>query len=341
MGNQYIDFGFVKANADVETVLHALSIECIKRSGAEIRIHCVDPDHLDERASCDVNVQNKAFFCHSCKAQGSILDLVALVRGCDLREAAVEIADVCGIQTSSSSVANAKKQRSGQQAKGRFSSEGQKSPSEAASKNGNRSNETDAYVPFTTILKLDGEHRFGDERGFTPEQIKTYAMGYQDRGMFKGRWCMPIHDHQGNQLGYIGRYVKKTVPKEIEKWLLPPNFPKQDVLFNAHRIEERTETIVLVEGPFDVIRLQRLGFPSMALLGTSISERQIDILLDDFDVELIVVMLDGDAPGRKAVPALVQRLAQDFFVRDVKLPDGDDPETVAEDFLLEACWGVG
>ena len=60
MGNQYIDFNHVKANTNVEAVLDALGIECKKRSGDEIRIHCIQPDHEDNRASCDVNIKNKA-----------------------------------------------------------------------------------------------------------------------------------------------------------------------------------------------------------------------------------------------------------------------------------------
>ena len=335
MGNQYIDFNHVKSNADVRAVLEALDIECIKQSGDELRIHCVQPDHEDNRASCDVNTKNKAFFCHSCKAHGSILDLVAAHQGCDLREASQEVADICNIPVSSRShpQAHGKKHRAAKAEKDEPLPSQSPEP-EAA--------EQVLFKPFTTVLKLDTEHKFATDRGFTPEQIEQFGMGYQDRGMLKGRWCVPIHDIKGNQLGYTGRYAKKQIPKDVEKWLLPPAFPKQDVLFNAHRIQPLLNDagVVLVEGPFDVMRLHALNIPSLGLLGTSISDEQIRIMIDEFDIELVILMMDGDAPGRKAVSGLLERLSRDFFVRDVKLPDGHDPETAAQDFLLEAVWGV-
>lgn len=340
MGNQYIDFNYIKTKADVLVVLNALSIECKNQSGDEIRIHCVQPDHEDKKASCDINTRNKAFYCHSCQAHGSILDLVATHRGCGLREASQEIADICNIPVSSRShpQAHGKKRDKGE-------AEQNKCPSSPSPKSEDNSQQVEKaeFKPFTTVLKLDTEHKFGVDRRFASELIDQFGMGFQDRGMFKGRWCIPIHDEHGNQLGYTGRYAKKQIPKDIEKWLLPGNFPKQDVLFNAHRISSFLADycgVVLVEGPTDVMRLHSLEIPALGLLGTSISDEQIRIMLDEFEIEVVIVMMDGDAPGRKAVPGLLKQLCREFFVRDVKLPDGFDPETIAEDFLREAVWGV-
>lgn len=52
---QYIDFNYIKANADIEAVLNALDISIVRQSGNELRIHCPNPDHEDNKASCDIN----------------------------------------------------------------------------------------------------------------------------------------------------------------------------------------------------------------------------------------------------------------------------------------------
>mgnify|MGYP006879647632 CR=1 FL=1 len=129
------------------------------------------------------------------------------------------------------------------------------------------------FKPFTTTLRLDTEHKYGKKRGFTPEEIDLFEMGFQDRGLMQNRWCVRLHDIHGEPLGYCGRYAAKKVPKDAEKWLFPAGFPKQDVLFNAHRFF-KTEAlgVILVEGPFSVRRLHSLELPAVALLGRSISD---------------------------------------------------------------------
>ena len=50
---------------------------------------------------------------------------------------------------------------------------------------------------------------------------------------------------------------------------------------------------------------------------------------------MLTLMLDGDRPGREATDHLLPRLADRFFVRAVRLPDREKPDTVPEQFLLE------
>lgn len=334
MGNPYIDYRFVKENSDVSTILDALGITG-KVSGDEIRINCIDPNHNDERASCDVNTKKRTYYCHSCGTTGSILDLVAIKQDLDLRDAAVEVATICQIALS------ARSKNSSQFKRKAVRSNGHQTPAPKIEAVAEPAEPDLPFSPFSTKLKLNTEHQFGVDRGLTDKLIAQFEMGFQDRGMFADRWCIPIHDKDGNQLGYTGRWAKKTVPKDIEKWMFPKKFPKQEVLFNAHRVNPYMEDhgVILVEGALDTICLHSQEYPVLGLLGTSISEQQIEILLG-LEVEFVLVMLDGDAPGRKAVPALLEQLSREFYVRDLKLPDGEDPETLSRDFLRENVWGL-
>jgi DNA primase len=59
------------------------------------------------------------------------------------------------------------------------------------------------------------------------------------------------------------------------------------------------------------------------------------LLLRASGARRLTLLLDGDRPGREATGELLPRPAADFFVRVVHLPDGAQPDTVPEQFLLK------
>ena len=126
-------------------------------------------------------------------------------------------------------------------------------------------------------------------------------------------------------------------PDGEEKYKLPPNFKKSRVLYNLHRVQGE-EHLVLVEGYFAVFRLYQAGIPAVALMGTSISPEQIE-LLKRAGVERGTVLLDGDAPGRLATATVVPTLARSFFVHDVVLPEGRQPDDLDDDHIVELVLG--
>ena len=103
------------------------------------------------------------------------------------------------------------------------------------------------------------------------------------------------------------------------------------VLYNLDRVKEADE-LVLVEGYWSVFRLYRLGIPAVALMGRDLSPHQEDLLAAS-GTERLVLLLDGDGPGREAAAAILPRLARRFVVRLAELPEGRQPDTVAEEVL--------
>ena len=90
--------------------------------------------------------------------------------------------------------------------------------------------------------------------------------------------------------------------------------------------------VIVVEGYFSVMRLHELGFENVvALMGRSISERQAELLTERFSH--VTLLLDGDTPGRSGAETILPKLARLLFVRDAVLPDGTQPDTVAEEAL--------
>jgi DNA primase len=97
----------------------------------------------------------------------------------------------------------------------------------------------------------------------------VFGVGFCQKGSMQGRVCVPIHNAQGNLVGYAGRWIgePETLPKGEEKWKLPAGFHKSLELFNLHRVR-RCRQLVVVEGFFDAIRLHGLRIGAVALMGT-------------------------------------------------------------------------
>lgn len=94
MGNLFIDFKWVVANADVEAVLAGLDVQIARHAGAEIRIHC--PLHDDETSSCSINTETTKWMCHAGCGDGDVIELVSLALDTDKRSAASKIAEWSG-----------------------------------------------------------------------------------------------------------------------------------------------------------------------------------------------------------------------------------------------------
>lgn len=336
---QYIDFRFVKANASFDALLQRYGIET-RGAGDERWALC--PFHDETKPSFKVNLAKGGFHCFGCGAKGNVLDFVAKLEGCDLREAAVIVAEASGISLSerTEGADTGRSERKG--VKGRKWPETAPTAPQAAT--GARRKAAPAKVaaeeppqarpepnaPLSFRLNLDPEHPY--LRGRLSETlIQHFEVGYCDRGLLKGRIAIPIHDDDGELVAYAGRWADADVP-DVEKYLLPPKFRKSLILFNLSRLARPVEHVVVVEGFFSAMRLHGLGVPVVALMGSSIAEAQV-ALLRDAGVVRVSLMLDGDEPGRAAALAMLPVLARSFYVRLCELPDGEQPDTVDEAVL--------
>src|SRR5919205_1746663 len=97
-----VDFEAIKARADFRAVLAHYGIALLGQ-GEQAKVRC--PFHDDERPSCSVNLERGIFHCHagSCGASGNVLEFVHRMETKDgetvsLREAAVKLAGICGIE---------------------------------------------------------------------------------------------------------------------------------------------------------------------------------------------------------------------------------------------------
>jgi DNA primase len=137
----------------------------------------------------------------------------------------------------------------------------------------------------------------------------------------------PIHDSEGQLVGYAGRSLDGGEPR----YRFPPGFRKSQVVFNLHRaVREAAGCAIVVEGFFDCLRVHQAGYHNVvALMGISLSKAQEQLLLERFPK--LVLMLDGDEAGRRASQQLAARLNGKVWLSVVEVPSGRQPDQLSSE----------
>jgi DNA primase len=159
---------------------------------------------------------------------------------------------------------------------------------------------------------------------------------------FRGRLLFPIHDLRARPVGFGGRLLGPGEPKYLNS---PETaiFHKGKQLYNLHQAKgpiRKEESVILVEGYFDVIRLSLAGAENVvAPLGTALTPDQAT-LLKRF-AAAATLLYDSDQPGLRATfRAGDELLRHGMRVRVATLPPGEDPDTLVRGGGAEALQHV-
>lgn len=162
------------------------------------------------------------------------------------------------------------------------------------------------------------------------------------------RILFPLRTDDGDLVGYAGRAVEREEPK----YLYTRGFSRSTVLYRIDAVRKRVLAaarrgrkkgeralvhLFLVEGLVDALRLESLGLDAVAVLGSSITDGQVQVLSRlAADVErtgrLLVVhlFLDADEAGRRGTVQALRRLLpaalKQFFLIDVIAPRNSSNE---------------
>ena len=147
---------------------------------------------------------------------------------------------------------------------------------------------------------------------------------------FRGRLLFPIHELRGRVVGFGGRLLGPGEPKYLNS---PESavFHKGRLLYNLHQAKgaiRQEESVILVEGYFDVLRLVLAGVDRVvAPLGTGLTSDQAT-LLRRF-APAATLLYDSDEAGLKATfRAGDELLRHGVRVKVTTLPPGEDPDTL-------------
>lgn len=300
----WVDFAAIKSSVGLAVVLRQYQVS-LRRSGRD-RYRGLCPIHRGAgREAFHANLSRNIFHCFSCGAGGTVLDFVAAMENCTLREAARKLAGETaapGVAASVACQATVTKKS--------------KAPS-----------------PLGFVLHgIDSAHPYLATRGIESATAQEFGVGlYRGPGIFSGRLVIPIHNERGALVGYCGRALDGTQPR----YRFPSGFSKSEILFNLHRAAaESVSAVVVVEGFFDSLKLHQAGIRSVvALMGAALYPSQQRQLLERF--RRVILMLDGDDAGRRATATVAAHLQPYASVSVIHLPDAVQPDQLSTEAMRQ------
>ncbi len=343
----WVDFREIKQSVAIEQVLAAYRVALQRVRRNYLRGRCPLPTHRSARSqqSFGVDTAKNVWACHSascCQARGgqvggTVLDLVAHLEGCSIRDAALRLQARCGSTDASSHYDQLV-------SKGREGSSSQAPLVE---------------LPFSLSLRW---HPYLQQRGIDSATAARFGVGYYaGSGFLRHRIVFPIHNGEGRRVASAGRSLDDSEPR----YLFPPGFRKSQVVFNLHRAVEETARpagrAIVVEGFFDCLgdqcslaqtyrndkagqngcqsSVHQSGYRNVvALMGSSLSETQEKLLRERF--RELLLMLDGDEVGRRASQQLLTQLHRKVSLSLAQVPSGRQPDQLSGEEIQRILCGA-
>ena len=145
---------------------------------------------------------------------------------------------------------------------------------------------------------------------------------------FRGRIIFPVLDMNGKPVAFGARTLGEDQPKYLNSPETPAYIKGEHLYgFFQNKDEIRRQKYgILVEGYMDLIALYQFGVRNtVASLGTAFTAKQAKLL--GRSARKVVVNYDGDNAGIKAAKRAIETLlTQDFEIKILVLPDGNDPD---------------
>lgn len=308
--NRWLNLQRIKQAVPIGVVLQHYQWKCLRRRGDRVQGRC--PIHRGRREDAfHADLRRNGFHCFCCRAHGSVLELVAAMERCSIRQAALWLDDWFGVRSSVS-------------AWGGGDERGEQRI---------RKKETEPAPLRFSLRPIDSGHAYLKQRGIDMATAAAFGVGYYPGpGLQQGRVVIPIHNERGQLVAYAGRAMDGACPK----YKLPTGFPKSKVLFNLHRaVACGSQRVIVVEGYFDCLKVHQAGESCVvALMGCCLSAEQEKLLLQHF--QNIVLMLDADAAGEQASRSISARLIQRSTLDVVNLSKGQQPDQMSSEGIQRA-----
>ncbi|MBF0227569.1 MAG: toprim domain-containing protein [Desulfobacterales bacterium] len=138
---------------------------------------------------------------------------------------------------------------------------------------------------------------------------------------------IPIFDMDGRIITIYGRHINQ------KRHSFLPDRPTG--IWNIKALKLYPE-IFIVESPICGLTLESIGFPNVVAINgvNGLSENDVKFF-KTFKTQKIILLLDGDAPGRNTAKRLKEEKLSGFNVEIRNLPDGHDPNSILVQFGKE------
>ena len=116
-------------------------------------------------------------------------------------------------------------------------------------------------------------YKYFFDRGFTKEEMQEFMIG---RDLDNKTITIPIFYENGELAGIIGRYISAK-RKKNQRYKIYNEFERGNVLYPLNKSKPIKDTIIIVEGQFDVIRMHRIGYTNTyAIMTNDMSKKQAE-----------------------------------------------------------------
>lgn len=243
------------------------------------------------------NIKDDKWHCFSCQKSGDVFDLAGLISGTDdKREQLKIVAEFSGVSGNDYSPCQNKPVESPQK------------PDYAAGRAGEAEYIKKAQ---TAIWQRSEAISYLQERGFNEDDIRRYGLGYdpdakgaKDDG---GKWLNPgrvVIPLRGCDYYHTDRIMTNS-HIDNGKYSKPASEKVGYQPIDNADAASKADVLFMVEGMFDALAVDALGYDSLGLCGTAY-RNAVDMLAERGFDGLLIVMLDGDDAGRKEQPNAVE-----------------------------------
>jgi hypothetical protein len=177
-------------------------------------------------------------------------------------------------------------------------------------------------LPSKWLDNLQNWHPYLGERGLSREVCELFKVKYDPT---TSQIVFPCFDTSGNLL---------MAPRRS---IVYKNFyldKKQDkpVYCLDYIIKNNIQTVMLCEGPFDVLTCYTYGYPAIGTFGNP-SPNQIEAI-NKSPIKVLYLAMDNDSAGRRMTNTIIAGLDPRIIIKQVKWPMGkkDPNELTFEEF---------
>jgi DNA primase len=342
----------LKNRTDLVRLIEPLS--ALKKKGANWMGRC--PFHQEKTPSFSVNPGKGFYKCFGCGKGGNAFSFVMETEGLSFPEAVRRLAEFNGIpipeQVDDERFRASKTQRD----------EKKRLADSVTELNGVAMEFWEKNLQSGTP-QANAALKYLEDRGLSKETIEEFRIGFADDSWdsllshlraigteealmtqsglvsvsedgekvfdrFRGRIIFPVINANGFPVAFGARILGAGEPKYLNSPETPA-YTKGDHLYGLFQSKTEVRRLgygILVEGYLDLIALSQNGVKNaVASLGTAFTENQARLLARF--ARKVVVNYDGDKAGVKAAKRAVEvLLAENFDVKVLVLPNGDDPD---------------
>ena len=315
----WVSFDEIKKVVTLQMAIEHYGIPLRRVNATTLRGKCPLPSHGSEKSkeSFTATLSKGVGGAWACQSQsciksrgrvgGNVLDFVAAMERCSVRDAAIKLQLWFLVPAAGNGSGT-----SGNEPRAKTFAGKEPEDELVLKKETDGDGESESNKPLAFHLQnIDHTHPYLKERGVSVSTAQKFGVGFfPGKGSMHDRIVIPIHNPKGELVAYAGRSIDGSEPR----YRFPAGFHKSMELYNVHRMKEEV-SVVLVEGFFDCMKVTEAGYPCVALMGSTMSNAQEELIREHF--AHVVVMLDGDEAGRGASEGIADRLRRVVYQVDV------------------------